>query len=99
MHQYWFAVRCGWFFGAFRAPDAEAAASLALLCWVRQREGSPDSLLPHPVTVVVPAGGRSPEDYLHLRTHDRLRRWRLLPSSSPAYAGRSARRPSHPRAG
>lgn len=93
MHHYWFAVRCGWFFGAFQAPDAEAAASLALLLWVRERDGSPDALLSQPIIEVVPAGGRSPEDYLYLRTHDLLRRLRLLPSQP------SARRSSHPRSG
>jgi hypothetical protein len=93
MHHHWFAVRCGWFFGAFQAPDAEAAAALALSLWVREREGSPDSLRCQPVTVVVPAGGRSPEDYLHLRTHDLLRRLHVLPSRA------SARRPSHLRSG
>lgn len=73
--RYWtiqLAVRCGWLFGAFPAQEASAAAYLALRHWVAEREGSADSLLRCPITIVVPAGGRAPEDYLHLRTRDLL---------------------------
>jgi len=78
MQHFWFAVRCGWLVGAFQAQQAEAAACLALQQWVAEREGQVSSLLRHPITVVVPAGGRTPEDYLHLQTRALLRALGLL---------------------
>jgi hypothetical protein len=87
----WFAVRCGWLCGAFQAQDASAAASLALRQWVAEREGSTDLLLRWPVTIVVPAGGRAPEDYLHLRTRELLSELGLLPRQRRSQATTRAR--------
>jgi hypothetical protein len=87
MQRFWFAVRCGWFVGAFQAQQAEAAAYLALQQWVAEREGCADSLWPCPITIVVPAGGQAPEDYLHLRTHDLLSNLGLLPRETAIRAG------------
>jgi hypothetical protein len=73
--------------GAFQAQQAEAAAYLALQQWVAEREGCADSLWRCPITIVVPAGGQAPEDYLHLRTHDLLSNLGLLPRETAIQSG------------
>jgi hypothetical protein len=72
MHRYWFAVRCGNLIGAFQAPDAHAAACMAMLQWAAERDGRLSETLSGPVTVVVPAGGRVPEDCFRILTVELL---------------------------
>ena len=77
MHRFWFAVSCGSFLAAVTARNAEEAARVALLQWCAERDGELSPALGSPVTIVVPAGGRVPEDYLHARTNTLLRELKL----------------------
>lgn len=87
MHCYWFAVSCGRLLAAVTARNAEEAAYVALLQWSAERDGRLSDSLSDPVTVVVPAGGRAPEDYVHTRTSELLRHLGLPPLNEDARFG------------
>lgn len=72
MPRYWFAVKCGSLVGAFQAPGAHAAACMAMRQWAAERDGRLSESLSGPITVVVPAGGRVPEDCDRLLTVELL---------------------------
>jgi hypothetical protein len=93
MHRFWFAVRCEYLVGAFQAQDARAAACMAMLQWTAERDGRLSEALSGPLTIVIPAGGRVPEDCFYILTDEVLRSLKLplrgnttlSPSRNPAW--------------